>query len=217
MNDFKRRTVSHGFTMLELVIVLSLASVLLSLSVPSLVNYRRTNDAILLSDHIMTEFRNMYSISRRFSAFCTVFFTVSSRWSTLSSPTLDLVSTEKKSSGRSTSSPLIARCAEDPNDTVSGTNLVYNQNIINSLPRHIFVSSNKSSFGFTPRGLSNGSQDSLFLIGQRTSSTSHSASCIKVSSLTGKVTSGTYHSSIPSSIRALSHSLYPSLRPDECY
>ena len=217
MNDFKRRTFSHGFTMLELVIVLSLASVLLSLSVPSLVNYRRTNDAILLSDHIMTEFRNVYSISRRFSAFCTVFFTVSSRWSTLSSPTLDLVSTQKKSSGRSTSSPLIARCAEEVNDIVLGANLLHNHNIINTLPSHLFVSSNKSSFRFTPRGLSNGSQDSLFLIGQRNSSTSHSATCIKVSSLTGKVTSGIYHSSIPSSIRALSHSLYPSLRPDECY
>ena len=70
-------------------------SVLLSLSVPSLINYRRTNDAILLSDHIMTELRNVYSISRRFSAFCTVFFTISPRWSTLSTPTLDLVSTQK--------------------------------------------------------------------------------------------------------------------------
>ena len=144
-------------------------------------------------------------------------FLLSPRSSTLSSPTLDLISTEKKSLGRTTSSPLIARCAYDANDLHKGANLLYNHNIINSLPRHIFVSSNKPSFGFTPRGLSNGSQDSLFLIGQRASSTTLSAFCIKVSSLTGKVTSGIYHSSVPSSIRVLSHSLYPSLKPDECY
>ena len=63
MNDFKHRITYHGFTLLELLIVLSLASVLLSLSVPSLINYRRTNDAIVLSDHIMTELRNVFNIS----------------------------------------------------------------------------------------------------------------------------------------------------------
>ena len=156
---YKHNSGSHGFTLLELVIVLSLASVLLSFTVPSLINYRRTNDATVLSNHIMTELQNVYSMSRRFSAFCTVFFTVSSRWANLSSPSLDLVSTVKRSSGRSTFSPLVARCAEEANDIVSGTNLLYNNNIINTLPRHIIFSSNKSSFGFTPRGLSNGSLD----------------------------------------------------------
>ena len=38
----------------------------------------------------------------------------------------------KKSSGRSTSSPLIARCAEEVNDIVLGANLLHNHNIINT-------------------------------------------------------------------------------------
>ena len=41
--------------------------------------------------------------------------------------------------------------------------------------------------------------------------------CIKVSSMTGKVSSGIYHSSIPSGVRSSSYSLLSSFRPDECY
>ena len=53
-----------------------------------------TNNMIIYnpqkSNHIMTVLQNVYSMSRRFSAFCTVFFTVSSRWANLSSPSLTL-------------------------------------------------------------------------------------------------------------------------------
>ena len=156
-------------------------------------------------------------MSRRFSAFCSVFYTPSSFWSRTPTKKLDLITSNKRSFRFTTYSPLIARCAEDSTDLLPGANLLYNENIVNRLPEYLFLSLNKRLFGFTPRGLSNGSLDTLLLVGQRSSSTTTSVYCIKVSSMTGKVSSGIYHSSIPSGVRSSSYSLLSSLRPDECY
>ena len=216
MTKLYRRSVSSGFTLVEVIAVMLLISLLVSLSVPSLINYRKTSDAKSLSDHIKTDILKVYSMSRRFSAFCSVFYTLH-RWPHLSSKKLDLITSEKLSSRSTTYSPLIARCAEDSNDLLPGANLLYNENIVNRLPDYLFLSLNKRLFGFTPRGLSNGSLDTLLLVGLRSSTSTSSVYCIKVSSITGKVSSGIYHSSIPSSVRASSYSLLSSLRPDECY
>ena len=206
-----------GFSLIELIAVLSLVSLLISIILPSLMTYRKSRDANALSDYIKNDVLKIYSMSRRFSAFCNVFFTLSN-WSSLATSKLDLTTSVKSSSGRSTYSPLIARCAEDLNDVSAGLNLLYNENVINGLPDYLFLALNKSSFGFTPRGLSNGVMDTLIIVGHRIpSSSTFPPFCIKVSSITGKVTSGIYRASIPTNVRARPYSLYTSLRSEECY
>ena len=218
MSTLRRDSTIQGFTLLELVVVIALVSLLISFSVPSLIKYSRSQDSKSLSSHITLELQKIYATSRRFSAFCNVYFTVPGFYNSLSATKLDLITSVKRSSGRVTYSPLIARCSENPQDIISGSNLLYNENIINSLPSYLFIALNKTSFGFTPRGLSNGSLDSLIVIGQRSSSPSLDTSfCIKVSAMTGKITSGIYHHNLPNSVRSRSHSFIANLRPDECY
>ena len=205
-----------GFSLIELIAVLSLVSLLISIFLPSLMTYRKSRDANALSDYIKNDVLKIYSMSRRFSAFCNVFFTLSN-WSSLATSKLDLTSSVKSSSGRTTYSPLIARCAEDLNDVSAGLNLLYNENVINGLPDYLFLALNKSSFGFTPRGLSNGVMDTHYCWSSYPFIFYFFPFCIKVSSITGKVTSGIYRASIPTNVRARPYSLYTSLRPNECY
>ena len=166
MTNLYRRTMSSGFTLVEVIAVMLLVSLLVSLSVPSFINYRKSSEAKSLSDHIKTDLLKVYSMSRRFSAFCSVFYTPSSFWSRTPTKKLDLITSNKRSFRFTTYSPLIARCAEDSTDLLPGANLLYNENIVNRLPEYLFLSLNKRLFGFTPRGLSNGSLDTLLLVGQ---------------------------------------------------
>ena len=61
----------EGFTLLELVVAISLVSLLISFSVPSLLKYQRSQDSKSLTSHIKSDLHKIYAMSRRFSAFVT--------------------------------------------------------------------------------------------------------------------------------------------------
>ena len=176
---------SAGFTLVELIVSVVIVGILTSISVPSIITWRRNQALKGFTQSLQSEITLISEEAKRFGATCQIQF------NTYSNGGIPF-NVDCQAPGSIMS---MSKCNSRPNCNISNlTSMISSYPTSSNSNNLLYINSNVRSFSFTPRGQLGGLSDIVITVSSSVYSGYQSLTrCIIVKKLTGEVRDGIFN------------------------